>query len=484
MINRSFNPATALLITGAALLAYAPMRWLVATWYAPGYEHTGALVFLVCVGLFVWSWRSPIESRTPPGGVVYLLGLTAGLRLAAQLLDVNVLGALLLAVDVFALAQLAGLPDRKRAVSPFWLAVLFCGALPIEPMLQRLLGYGLQHTSAWLACGMLQPWFADLTCDGIRLTAQGQDVLVDLPCSGAELLAVMGLVFAAINALRRPALRTVCWAVPAGLVICLLGNALRISILALGIVYRDAWSIDVMAPLPHTLIGLVTVSLASVAIWMMASLYRSSILLEAPRPGTNDSNESAAPRVAMASLFLCFAAAVGGLQPRPVDASTSLTPPGAPLVAADFVGVQLPLSGAEENYFLRYGGGAQRMAFGPFGLLLVSTASPLRHLHDPTICLTGMGYTVQLEGTNHREGSTVYTAYSDVDETRYDIYVAYFSDTGELATSVSEVVWHWLKRPGSRWTMVQQIVPRGIDSDSVIAWRASVHRAFNLMGVS
>ena len=97
-----------------------------------------------------------------------LLAATALIRLSSQLLDVSVLGALLLSVDVFALARLARLPDRQRAISACWLAVLFCFSLPIEPILQRVFGYPVAGN---LGNTCLRPADAFLQHPGLRRCA-------------------------------------------------------------------------------------------------------------------------------------------------------------------------------------------------------------------------------------------------------------------------------------------------------------------------
>ena len=336
------------LIGGSVLLAWTPAVWLVQTWFAPGYDRFGMVVFCLVLGLMLWSWTSP--KRSLAGGASdatatdrlmwLLLVASACLRLLAQLLDINVVGALLLCVDVYAIARLAGLADRERTVSPFWLGALFCFCLPLEPMLQRVLGYGLQQVSAAVACGMLQPF--DVTCEGLRLQLAARDVLVDLPCSGAQLLSTIGVVFCGLNVLRPPAPR---WVIPAlclCLLLAILGNGLRISLLALGIAYAELVGVDVMLPLPHTLVGLAVISLVALVLFtLLERLPRQAASLHCAAPiagGAQSTSQSLVTwsRSIFAASFLAFAAAVGSIESQPVDASPSLIPPDAPLAAAGF----------------------------------------------------------------------------------------------------------------------------------------------------
>src|SRR5205085_2142779 len=127
-----------------------------------------------------------------------LLAASAVVRMAGQLLRVNVLGALTLSLDVYALALLAGLHLRRRPLSPGWLALLFALSLPLERALQRLLGYGLQRVSTDGACGLL-----DLPCPdihGLMLVLTMYVALAAL-CRPSVASAVSGFAIALLSAL-------------------------------------------------------------------------------------------------------------------------------------------------------------------------------------------------------------------------------------------------------------------------------------------
>ena len=478
------------LITAALLLAYEPAAWLFGTWHQQGYDGIGWIAAAMVAGLCGWSLASPIRSgladKPHYEGTVMLLAATALIRLSSQLLDVSVLGALLLSVDVFALARLARLPDRARAISACWLAVLFCFSLPIEPILQRVFGFLLQQISASLACGLLWPLFDSLICDGVRLSIEGRDVLVDVPCSGAELVSTTGMIFSLLCTLRRPTFTANLVGAFACLGIALAGNALRIALLATGIVLDTALPFQVMDPLPHTLIGLGVVGLACFALLVVTNHLPSRADVNVanggrpqPFPAVTEAPRTAlspARQLVVAVGFLSFALVVGSLEPAPVDASPALQTPALPRLAAGYLADPQPLTEQEQRYFTRYGGAAQRASYGPYGLLLVSTASPLRHLHDPAICLSAMGYDVALKGTDHPSASTVYKATA---AERYTLRVSYVSSDGRLATSISEVVWLWLSNPTGRWTMVQRVIPEPAPDDA-LEWESAIRRAFNI----
>lgn len=134
--------AYALFALAALVLAYDPILWLFHTWYDPSYDSKGFLVFFICVALFLWSVTSQ-KITVQPVDKKKALGLLIGsaiLRLMGQVLAINILGALTLIVDVFAISKLSALNMRARAISPFWLAVCFGFSLPLERILQRTMG--------------------------------------------------------------------------------------------------------------------------------------------------------------------------------------------------------------------------------------------------------------------------------------------------------------------------------------------------------
>ncbi|MEZ6023716.1 MAG: exosortase T [Hyphomonadaceae bacterium] len=219
------------------VLAAAPVVWLIETWTDPAFDSNGFAYFAVVAALAAWSASSPRTDAAPRDDrlAFALLAATALVRLAGQLLAINTIGALALVIDVYALARLAGLERRKRAASPLWLATAFAFALPLERIVQRSIGYVLQEVSASGACGALSLLFGDVRCAGVRITVEGADVLVDLPCSGARALIVFGFAFAITAALTRPSLRAGLIGAVIALAAAVVGNVLRITLLASGV---------------------------------------------------------------------------------------------------------------------------------------------------------------------------------------------------------------------------------------------------------
>jgi exosortase/archaeosortase family protein len=469
------------LASGAALLAFDPILWLVQTWVSPTYRSAGVYVFAIVVGLFLWSASSELAGPPIVGRrrAVRLLVASGAVRLASRVLAVNVLGALTLVVDLYAIGLLLALDRRRRSVSPAWLAAAFLFSLPVERIVQRLLGFPLQQISAAGACHLLRAGVEDVRCEGVRLMLNGSDVLVDLPCSGARGLLQLLLLFACLGAVIRPNPRAAFFGLTTVLAAGLASNALRISLLAVGIGYRSRLgAIDVMSDPWHGLIGLLSMALAaaSLVVWYrrcegcsMAAHSVSGPRIEPP------SKLSLAKSVA----FLASCAAVVSVPSRPVDVSAPAPPPALPLYLDGEAARPEPLSEKEQEYFTLFGGGAARARYGESALMLVSTSSPLRHLHAPDECLAGSGLDVSFQGVDRRAmPSAVYRAVAP-DGVSYRVAVTYVSATGDMVPSVAEVVWRWLQTPAT-WSAVHRVTPWEESSESPYRFDDAVARALDL----
>ncbi|MEL6642150.1 MAG: exosortase, partial [Pseudomonadota bacterium] len=95
------------LAAASSLLAVEPLTWLLKSWSDPAYQSHGALYCLVLAGLVGLSLKSsPPKGSTQTGRVFVLFFFAASLRLIGQLLAINVVSALALAADIYALAVL------------------------------------------------------------------------------------------------------------------------------------------------------------------------------------------------------------------------------------------------------------------------------------------------------------------------------------------------------------------------------------------
>ncbi len=471
---------------GVLILAFHPLVWLANTWTDPAYGSHGVLVFALVAALFLWSLTSTrcqisaIGQRRALG----LLTVTAAVRLVGQVMGVNVIGALALVLDIYALGLLFGLSHRERALAPGWLAVLFAFSLPLERIVQRTLGYGLQHLSAAGACGVLGLGPDPVQCEGVRILLAGQDVLVDLPCSGARGLLLLLLLLATLATLTRPSRRCAWLGFGITLLAAVAVNVLRIVTLAIGLAYPERLcGIDVMASFWHNLIGFMALVIGALPVlgWALRTPRRRRADLSYP----GELSAGTLPRPSKAaglagSVFAVTALLIVSLPARPIDVASPLAAPVLPASIADLAAVPGQLSALEQLYFTRYGGGAARARYGPYSLLVVSTSAPLRHLHAPDECLAGAGHSVRYLGKTHGPVPAAIYRSEDPDGRRWRVAVSFVADRGEVVTSVAEAVWRWLQAPATTWTMVQRIAPWDTPTQAFATWENAVARALDL----
>ncbi len=493
------HPASVLIAAAALILAVDPIRWLVATWRDPAYDSNGFLVFLAAAGLLAWSVASPVVDRAPRRRrlALALIALSATVRLAGQVLAINTVGALCLVIDVYALGLLLGLGARARAVSPAWLAVVFAFSLPLERIVQRSIGYLLQQVSAAGACGVLGSVYDAVACEGVRIVLAGKDVLVDLPCSGARAILLTLLAFAGTAAVCRstPLQAAAGFAIALGS--ALAANIVRIVILAVGI--AEPWrlgGIAVMEQPWHDLIGLATLALACAPlliwaqrVWCLKPSRCATFgvpLWPVPDRIARDGWWLTPPaRQRRFSTGLGLAALVGALVivnlPRtPVDVAQRDVGVSLPIVLAGYAQEPVPLDPREQAFFTQFGGSAAKGQYGPHGLMLVRTTSPLRHLHTPDDCLRGLGFRVAYLGTEFSPTPTAVYRATAPDGARYRIDVSFVSDRGEVTGNVATAVWRWLNGAARAWTAVQRISPEEMPEPQHAQWTAAVVAALEL----
>ncbi|CAN0605759.1 unnamed protein product, partial [Ectocarpus sp. 12 AP-2014] len=166
----------------------------------------------------------------------------------------------------------------------------------------------------------------------------------------------------------------------------LLGNALRIALLAGGL----ALGVDTMAETPHLVIGLATMALSA---GLSLFFYRPVPVKQRRARASSWSLPIHAHRpVVVCALLAAFA--IVSAPKQPIDVSAPVREAVLPAQLIGQRAVPVALSETESYYFTAFGGTAQKIQYGPLGLNLVRTSSPLRHLHSPETCLRGMGFKV------------------------------------------------------------------------------------------
>lgn len=181
-----------------------------------------------------------------------------------------------------------------------------------------------------------------------------------------------------------------------------------------------------------------------------------------------------------AFLVLASAVVVTVLPAQPVDVAQAMPAPKLPRFIDGLAADARPLTPREQIYFTRYGGGAARASYDDYGLLMVRTSAPLRHLHGPDECLRGAGHQVRYLGSIYAPLPTAVYRSVDPQGQTWRIAVSFISSRGEITTSVAHAVWLWMQHPGTAWTQVQRVTPWDADPARQWAWDRAVARALDL----
>jgi exosortase/archaeosortase family protein len=338
---------------------------------------------------------------------------------------------------------------------------------------------------------VLSNLYGDTVCQGVRLIVSGVDVLVDLPCSGARTLLLGLLGFAMAASLSRPRLHQALGGLVVTLVSAAVANVLRITVLAIGLAEpQRLGGIPVMERPWHDIIGLCALALVCLTVvgwarcvWPPAAESGGRKDSQTRRnSGVRSDSGPVRQRLGIAAGVGALAAAVAivNLPRTPLDVAQAVAPARLPLAIEGYHRLAVALSSREAQFFTQFGGWAAKAEYGPHGVLVTRTTSPLRHLHAPDDCLRGLGFDVQYLGAVFEPIPTaIYRAIAP-DGRRYRIDVSFVSDRGAVTTNVATAVWLWLQGEARAWMAVQRISPEAMPPEQQARFAQSVLAALDL----
>lgn len=456
-----------IIISAAALLAYDPIVWLIGSWLDPSYASSGLSLFLIVAGLFSWSISSKRIAHSNQQFPFVLLLLSSVVRLIGQIMAINVIGAITLVVDIYAIAKITGLDQRVRSISPLWLSLAFAFTLPLERILQRLFGYGLQNLSADGACTVLSNIVDDVSCQGLRILINHQDVLIDLPCSGARAFLLLLFFFTVSTCFFRLTFRNACYGFLITILSAYLINVIRICVLAIFIGFPNLiFNIDVMSQPTHDVIGLILLSFGVLPVALWARLKQNENNAPAPQIPPKLKHDGwwlqckqiNHNKSVFATGFMVVAIIIINLPKEARDVSRKNLSIEMPMILGSEFAEEQALLPKEHSYFTQYGGSAKKARYADQNLMVIKTSAPLRHLHAPDDCLRGLGMDVEYRGVDYSPLPTAIYKATDEQGTAFRVAVTFVSSNEKyMTTNISEAIWRWIKNPDEDWMAVQRI---------------------------
>ena len=131
---------------------------------------------------------------------------------------------------------------------------------------------------------------------------------------------------------------------------------------------------DVLAEPWHSAIGILTLGGSALPLWLWARIGRGGrIPVARSIPAAAGAIRLVVVQPFTGLAFLLACAGIIALPPQPLDVARPLSAPPLPDHLAAFTAQPGVLTAQEQNYFTRYGGGAARAAYGPYGCLLYTS---------------------------------------------------------------------------------------------------------------
>lgn len=427
--------ALALLIAG----------WPVLVWWARRTvdDSDEPLGVLALVGALWFIGQERGQWRVSEGSLAVGLVLMVAARLLAGVLPMLALGLLLVAALVGALR----LWCRPGVVG------LLSLSLPWVATLEFLLGYPLRVLVAVVAAVLLDGAGVEVTREGTDLWHQGKAVGVDAPCSGLRLLWF--LLFAAMVLAARFRLnwRRTGWMGVMGLVLALVANTLRATVLFFpesGLVTWPHWT--------HEATGLLFFAPALIVLLAAARRWESV-------GGRGDREMARVRPVGLAAGGLLAGVLALSWTWR-TEAEAAQRPTASSVEWPDqFRGVALsplPLSLREEHFAAGFPGALARFRCGEGEVIFRRVDRATRKLHAADDCFKAAGFAMRRLSASAMAEEGLWQVWEAQRGDEPPLWVAeqIRSANGDLFTDVSAWYWQALRHPETGpWTAVTWVRP-------------------------
>lgn len=408
-------------------------------------------------GLLLLAVGAVVAARVPAGPAAPARPWTT-VVLASSAAAVFVVGVV---VDV-RLLQAAGLAAATAALVPVWrpgrplpvAALVLIGlGLPLSGDID-VVGFPLRRLSAELAALALPVLGVPVAFAETVLVTEHGLADVEAPCAGLSTLRLLLAAVAVIAALRGARTGALVAASAAAIVVAVIGNASRVTILSFLVLGAQAPD---LAALLHVPLGVI--------VFLAAATAALPLLGPAPTPPTSTAAALAGARPLV--VLTVVAAALGGVAvraSRPAVVRPEATAPLPRIASAD----DLPLSRAEQELYGRHAERAHKRrlhddAGRPVGEVLLVVTRGLRAIHAPERCLAGNGHAVVDSGVVVRAGQPVKRLV--LDGGRFVGLSLLRSARGRVATDLGEVALARLglgagDRDDGPWVFVSAVVAR------------------------
>jgi len=418
--------------TLALLLAAIPtMRWYALRLQDGGGELAG----LVPLGAALW-----FAVRDRKG-----LGMTPrGVWIGCLLLLIQAASYPFLPAMIRALLMVVAVACVSGAWRKPGIACLFVLALPWTASLDFFLGYPLRLLTSVNTEFLLKAVGMEVTRSGVQLLYDGRVVGVDPACSGMNMLWSTGLLTGLLTAAFSLRWRSIFPLGTLALVLALVGNSLRATILF----FPEAGIIR----MPHILHAGIGIALAAGCFFVLMKWARRLSSPETAIPRSTDLSTPIAPLAAAALLVLLASFSSKG--------DSLLTMP-EPKILTSFQGVpvtRLELNEAEQTFYRDFPGTIAVYEAGGDKLIVRQVNRATRKLHPASHCLRAEGFEIAEETVVDEDARWLSYTISRNGEMFYVKEHITCPASGRTWPEISAWFWHAFFHPsGGPWEAVTVI---------------------------